>query len=62
MTDQKPRSIYSPAERCMIMCMTRERTCTPEMCLTKNACWMREEVRDEWIKLQAEYEANRSES
>jgi hypothetical protein len=51
------RSLYSPAERNMILCMTRERACTPEICLKPNACWMKEEERDLLIKEQKEWEA-----
>ena len=52
------KSMYSPAERNMILCMTRSRECTPEKCLTPNSCWQREEVRQELVKLQKEWEEN----
>jgi hypothetical protein len=49
---------YSPTEATMIICMTRERNCTPERCL-KGPCWMKDEARQELQKQQAEYEAQK---
>jgi len=47
-------SEYSPAETQMIMCMTRERDCTPSKCL--KCGWLRDEVMDQLKKLQAKWE------
>jgi len=52
MTEQKPKE-YSPAERNMIVCMTRERTCTPEKCL--KCGWLRKDNKKYLNKLQEEY-------
>ncbi len=46
---------YSPAESNMIMCITRERDCTPEKCL-KGPCWLRDEVREKLNTAQVEWD------
>ncbi len=48
------KSEYSPAETHMIMCITRERECTPERCL--KCGWLRDEVRERLNKDQAEWD------
>ncbi len=53
MVTQNNKSEYSPAETQMIMCITRERECTPENCL--KCGWLREEVHEGLIKRQAEW-------
>lgn len=57
MAEQKAkiRSEYSPAETKMIMCITRERNCTPDKCL--KCGWLRDDVREKLIKAQSHYEA-----
>ena len=50
-------STYSPVETHMIICITRSRDCTPEMCL--KCGWLRNEVRQELQKEQAEWEASK---
>jgi len=50
-------SDYSPAESKMIMCITRERDCTPEKCL--KCGWLRDEVRENLNKWQKEWESNK---
>jgi hypothetical protein len=48
-------SEYSPAETKMILCMTRERTCTPDKCLKcgwlkdETKAWLKEE-QDKWAR------------
>ena len=56
MAEQEPkvRSKYSPAETKMIMCITRETNCTPSSCL--KCGWLRDEVREELVRAQAQYE------
>jgi len=39
-------SEYSPAENKMIMCMTRELSCTPEKCL--KCGWLKDDYK-EWL-------------
>ncbi len=52
-------SEYSPAETQMIMCITRERVCTPERCLICG--WLRDEVRETLQKDQSEWEGAKKE-
>jgi hypothetical protein len=47
------KSEYSPAESQMIMCITRERTCYPELCL--RCGWLRDDVKERLNKDQAEW-------
>ena len=49
------KSEYSPAESQMIMCIARERTCTPQRCLD-GPCWLGDEVRESLNVLQAEWD------
>ena len=48
-------SEYSPAETQMIMCITRERECTPERCL--RCGWLRDEIKESLNKGQALWQA-----
>ncbi len=48
------KSEYSPTETQMIMCITRDRECTPEKCLICG--WLRDEVSESLHKRQAEWE------
>jgi len=57
LTEAQKESAYSPAETQMIMCMTRERECTPERCL--KCGWLRDEVKERLNNDQAEYVKHR---
>ena len=52
-TNNQHKSDYSPAETQMIMCITRERVCTPERCL--KCGWLRDEVRERLNKDQEQF-------
>ena len=54
-TDDQRESNYSPAEAQMIMCITRERVCTPERCL--KCGWLRNETRERLNKDQEQFTA-----
>lgn len=48
------KSDYSPSESQMIMCITRERDCTPEQCL--KCGWLRDEIRESINASQVEWD------
>ena len=50
---KQPKSEYSPADTKMIMCITRERECTPARCC--KCGWLRDEVRERLCVDQAEW-------
>ncbi len=45
---------YSPAEANMVLCSTRERSCTPEECL--RCGWLRNDLKKSLNKSQREWE------
>jgi len=59
MADNQRKSDYSPAETQMIMCITRERVCTPERCL--KCGWLRDETKESLNKEQAKWEKGETE-